>query len=243
MAPGSHGFLPRLDATGRMAPFHSGTPESSPPTESRLAARAFDVLRKQGPRVFWTETLARLIYRRYHLVELRLVGPLPSAKASEPLEIEEIPPSRSDEHRPFWPELHPAYFERCFAAGYRCFIARVEGRPLAVSWSAHDRIWSDFLECQIPLADDEAYGFGTYVLPEARGNGIAPALMSYRARILADAGNRRLFHLVEPTNRANTRVIEKLGDQLVAVIGHYRLGGRRWLFCRYRPGFTPPGGD
>jgi GNAT superfamily N-acetyltransferase len=226
-----------------MAPFHSGTPESPPPTASQLAARAFDVLRKQGPRAFWTATLARLIYRRYHLVELRLDGPLPSAKASEPLEIEEIPPSRSDEHRPFWPELHPAYFERCFAAGYRCFIARVEGRPLAVSWSAHNRIWSDFLECQIPLADDEAYGFGTYVLPEARGKNIAPALLSHRSQILADSGCRRLFDLWVPGNRASGRMFEKLGFQRVAVVGHYRVGGRRWLFYRARRGFEPPGGS
>jgi GNAT superfamily N-acetyltransferase len=217
-------------------------PASGPSSAGQAVARALEILGQAGPRGLWFAVLARLIYRRYHLYEVALDRSLPAAEVSVPLTFEELSADMTEEQRPFWLEQSPVYFERCFAAGYRCFIARVEGRPVAVSWSAHDRIWSDFLECQIPLGEDEAYGFATYVLPEARGKGIAPALISYRARILADAGNRRLFHLVEPTNRANARLVEKLGDQLVAVIGHYRLGGRRWLFCRYRPGFTPPGG-
>jgi ribosomal protein S18 acetylase RimI-like enzyme len=227
-----------------MAPFHSGTPGPAPRRGGELAAYGLDVLRKEGPRALARQGLARWLYRRYYLYELRLGAA--GAYAQEPVpsfEIEELPPSRSDEHRPFWPELNPAYFERCFSLGHRCFIARTDGRPLAVSWTAEDRIWSDFLEFELPLAEDEAYFFGGYALPAARGKGIVPALRRHSMKLLAESGHTRVFDMHEPDNRASARMFEKLGFRRVAVIGHYRLGRRRWLFCRAGRGFEPPGGE
>jgi GNAT superfamily N-acetyltransferase len=223
-----------------MAPFHTGALGRPPRRGRELVEYGVGVLRQEGPGALLRESLARVLYRRYHLMELRL-GPLPSTERSAPLEIEELPPSRSEEHRAFWSHLSPGYFEWCFAAGYRCYIAQIEGEPLGVSWVAHDRIWSDFLECQIPLADDEAYFFGTFALPAARGRGIASALLLHAARTLAESGHRRVFDLHLPGNRPAARMFDKVGFRRVAVVGHYRLGRRRWLFCRARRGFEPPG--
>jgi GNAT superfamily N-acetyltransferase len=231
--------LPTLDDTGMMAPFRSGVQYRGLTSRERFA-HARDVLRQAGPRGLWFTVLARFFYRRYYLYEVRLDPVSATLSASVPVAFEEVKADRSGEFRQFWPEVGPAFLEHCFEAGYRCFVARSADRPIAMSWAADDRIWSDFLECQMPLAEDEVYGFATYVLPEARGKGVAGALLSYRARSLTESGYRRLFHLVEPERI--TRLVGKLDDRLVAVIGHYRFGRRRWLFCRSRAGFAPPGG-
>jgi GNAT superfamily N-acetyltransferase len=200
------------------------------------------VLARQGLRGVWFAGLARLFYRRFHVYELSLEGPLPTVEASIPIGFEELDPPRSEEIRPFWPRLGRAYFDRCFAESYRCFVARTDGRPVAVTWAAEDRISSDFLECQLPLAPDEAYCFATITLPRVQGEGIATALRCHLARVLAESGKRRLFNLVDPSEKPSVRVVEKLGCRRVAVIGHFRLGRQRWYFCRARPGLTPPGG-
>jgi GNAT superfamily N-acetyltransferase len=226
-----------------MAPFHSGTSALPALGSGGALGRARVVLREQGLRGLWFAVLARLAYRRYHLLELRLDGPLPSFEASIPIAFEELDPSQSEEIGPFWPRLSRAYFDRCFAQGYRCFVARAQGRPVAVTWAAHDAIWSDFLECQIPLAEDEAYGFATYTLPEVRGKAVAPALRSHLARVLAESGNRRMFNLIDPMEGPSARLVEKLGYRTAAVVGHYRLGRRRWYFYRPDSGIVPPGGS
>jgi GNAT superfamily N-acetyltransferase len=224
-----------------MTRFHSGTSALPALRAGGALGRARVILSEQGLRGLWFAVLARLVHRRYHLLELRLDGPLPSFEASIPLVFEQLEPSRSEEIAPFWPRLSRAYFDRCFAAGYRCFVARAEGRPVAVTWAADDAIWSDFLECRIPLAQDEAYGFATYTLPEVRGKGVAPALRSHLARVLAESGKRRMFNLIEPLEKPSARLVEKLGYRKAAVVGHYRLGRRRWLFYRPAPGVAPPG--
>lgn len=203
--------------------------------------RFAEVLRDEGIRGLWFGVLANTVYRRLALLELALDRPIPDANSTVRVAFGELSETEIDELAAFRPDSDPSEVGRRLRDGHRCFVARAEGRLLAVSWAGVGRIWSEYLTREIPLASDERCTYGTFTSPAARGHNIATALRATMARELRAAGCRRLLSMVGPENKAGLRLPEKLGYRRIGVVGFVKLGPWRRDFCRVRRGWRPPG--
>jgi GNAT superfamily N-acetyltransferase len=108
--------------------------------------------------------------------------------------------------------------------GNTCYIARLNGVPVAYGWVA--RSAADIGELELALHVDESnrYLWDFQTLPEWRGRGIYPLLLQ---AILAEEGTEghRFWIIAAPENRASARGIEKAGFTPVAQLAFTRERG------------------
>jgi GNAT superfamily N-acetyltransferase len=102
-------------------------------------------------------------------------------------------------------------FERRLATtGRRCFAAYRDGRVIGYTWSS-DLVEPDLETFPLPLPSDAVYCCDLYVVPRERNKGLGSALVSARMADARARGFRRCWRVVERSNRASLRTVEKTG--------------------------------
>lgn len=96
------------------------------------------------------------------------------------------------------------------------FVAEDEGR------------WLGVVACHLRVAPTEAQLYSMWVAPEARGTGIARALIRAVAEWAAERGVERVYLFVQERNAGAQRMYERVG---------FRTTGAREAMPTGRPGF------
>jgi SAM-dependent methyltransferase/GNAT superfamily N-acetyltransferase len=203
--------------------------------------RAAEIWREAGLQGLWFKALGETVYRRTVLVERPLHEPIPRVSTSLPVTIGLLSETEINEYLNFRPETHPLEVRNRLEAGHLCFVARYEGRIVSAAWIATERVWIDYLACEIRLAADEAYLYESFTSPESRGQNIPAVRATHEAQHFRDAGYRRLVAVIMPENTPALRHAEKAGWHPFGMMGYVKLGPWRWDFCRVKPNARPPG--
>jgi GNAT superfamily N-acetyltransferase len=189
-------------------------------------ARAWAVLRDDGPRIFWLKLAGDLGYRRLLLLQRSLAQEIPEPAARVPVIVEILPPEAADELFACRPETARARVLQRWRAGHLCFVARHEGAVVSSCWTATANAYSEYLEYAIDLAPGDAYLFDAFTLPRYRGNGVAHAVCMRQLRYLQQTGHRRAIRMTAPENTVALRVHAKAGFRPLGSI--VRVGFGRW---------------
>jgi len=94
---------------------------------------------------------------------------------------------------------------------------------------------SEAVRCAAVRASDQPAGELSYwLLPEARGRGLAFAAVSEMMKIAADAGLKSLVLDIEEENAASIRVAERVGaERRTPSRAHTDRFGERWTMVVY----------
>lgn len=125
----------------------------------------------------------------------------------------------------------PCEAQRRFAAGSRCFVARIEGDIAGYGWVSQGEECIGELERIIRLRPDEAYIWDCATLEPFRRLGVYSALLGYIATTLRREGLRRLWIGASLQNRPSLKGFANAGFQPVVIILYARLlrMSRSWL--------------
>lgn len=132
-------------------------------------------------------------YEHGTLWTMVLDGNVPAPAVSLAVTFGEAPPEAVEPLAATMGLEEPSEVRRRFAAGSRCFVARVEGDVAAYGWVSQrvERIGE--LERSLHMRPDEAYIWDCATLPGFRRRGLYTALLGYIAATLRDEGVRRLW--------------------------------------------------
>ena len=202
------------------------------PRPERAVARAWSVLRDEGPRIFGLKLASALGYRKLLLLGRPLSEPVPPVAPRVPVRVELLPAAATDEYLAFRPDARRDRILRRWEAGNLCFVARHEGRIVACGWGTAAAAWTDYLHCAIELAPGDAYLYDGYTRPEWRGRGIFQALCAEELRALQRAGHRRAIRATAVHNTVAMHVHARSGFRLIGSIVRYRLGPWQWIVRR-----------
>lgn len=107
---------------------------------------------------------------------------------------------------------------------------RADGTIVYVVWVGGCKIYSYLLDRWYTLAEEEAYAYGAYTLPEYRNLGIHKAAVARRTPILFRRGYRRQYTFIEHDNVPARRMPEQLGFRKIGITGFAELFGIRLYF-------------
>ena len=203
------------------------------------------MLREEGARALWFKTLGEICYRRLVIMEFPLEQTIPTFPIDGPASIDFLDPLEIDEYLSFQRQDRREQISARFAAGHRCFAARIDGQLAGVTWCALGDARIEFLGVAFPLAPGEAFGFGTYTHPSFRARGVASGIRSQLLSTLKREGLQRCFGAVMPENRGGMRVAEKLGYRPIGIVGAVWFGGHRQRrrVIRMKRGELAPGSE
>jgi RimJ/RimL family protein N-acetyltransferase len=155
---------------------------------------------------------------------------LPECQARVSVDVEELPPDATQIAIALGhlPKIHTFDIPQRVENGHRCFVARYGQQAVYVTWIALGQCYSYALDREYKLADDEAYSYSSYALPEFRGNAIHPAVRCHILHLLKEAGYERAYSFIDPKNRAAKRMPERLGYEKVGITGFVEVAGIRW---------------
>lgn len=133
----------------------------------------------------------------------------------------------------------PCQAQQRFAAGSRCFVARIEDAIAAYGWVSRGVEEIGELECSLRMRPDEAYIWDCATLAPFRRRGLYSALLAFTAQCLREDGVRRIWIGASVRNLPSLRGFAAAGFQPVANVFHVRLltVSRTWLM---REATTPP---
>lgn len=112
---------------------------------------------------------------------------------------------------------------RRFAAGSRCFVARLEGAIVAYGWVSQGMERIGELERSLHMRPDEAYIWDCVTLPPFRRQGLYTALLGYIVAVLREEGMRRLWIGTSLQNRPSLQGMATAGFQPVIKVMYIRL--------------------
>lgn len=194
--------------------------------------RAAEVLRTEGARSLWFRILGETVYRRAILIERLLHDPIAEQQAGVDVEVNLLTPGDLDEYLAHHPGSIASEICERFRQGQKCFVARHRNNIASTCWAATGTARIDYLNCEISLAEDEVYTYGSYTtarfrnlnIPAVRGNEM---VLHFRER-----GYRRFVAILMPENKPAFGPIEKIGYRRIGTLGYVKLGPWRRLFCR-----------
>jgi GNAT superfamily N-acetyltransferase len=122
-------------------------------------------------------------------------------------------------------DLSDAFLERASDHGFDAVGLRDRRGLVACNWFVRNHVAapvSPSVDVVVTHADC-AYGFKTFVRPDARGKGLGPHLLSGRNLLLRDLGITRVLGYIDPDNFASLRGYSKIGGTPVGWAG-YNVG-------------------
>lgn len=113
--------------------------------------------------------------------------------------------------------------ERRFAAGSRCFVARIEGALAGYGWVSHDAERVGELERVLRMKPGEAYIWDCATLPPYRRQGVYTALLVAITTALLGAGGGRIWIGAALINRPSLSGFARAGFRPALMIYYLRL--------------------
>lgn len=123
-----------------------------------------------------------------------------------------------------------------FAAGSRCFIARVAGQIACYGWVSRGAERIGELERTLRMRPDEAYIWDCATLPAFRRRGLYTALLRQIVARLGAEGARRVWIGASTSNEPSLRTFANAGFQPAVTVTFARLLGWRRFTARALPG-------
>ncbi|CAG1000766.1 hypothetical protein BURK1_02836 [Burkholderiales bacterium] len=197
--------------------------------------RALSSLRHEGIVTFGLKLASEFGYRRVLLLGRPLDEPIPDVAPTLPIEIAVLNDGEIDDYLAFRPESGRASVSRQLASGWTCFVVRHENRIVSACWAPRPPYRSSYLECDMPVADGDAYLTDAWTLAAYRGRSIAHLLCLYQLRHYRALGYARALRGTVPENRSALRAHAKSGFRPIAMLGRVRLGPWRHHFRREWP--------
>jgi GNAT superfamily N-acetyltransferase len=198
-------------------------------------SRAAEVLRTEGLRSLWFRILGETVYRRAILIERLLHVPIVEQQAGVEVEVSLLTAGDLDEYLAHRPGSSAAEICGRFRQGQKCFVARHQKIIANTCWAATGTARIDYLSCDISLAGDEVYTYGSYTAPRFRNLNIAAVRGNEMVRYFRERGYRRFVAIVMPENKVAFRPAEKIGYRRIGTLGYVKLGPWRRFFCRVHP--------
>ena len=195
-------------------------------------ARAFAVLRDEGPRSFWFKLASELGYRRLLVLERPLTQPIPEVAPRIAVRLEVLAEAQADDYIAFRPQAARARVLARLHGGHRCYVARHADLVVSSCWSATGNASSEYLQCAIDLTVGDAYLFDAFTLPAYRGQRIGLALCMRQLRDLQQAGYRRAIRATVPENVVALRAHARGGFRPVGMIRRFKIGPWQKTFRR-----------
>ncbi len=203
-------------------------------TPRQALARAVEIARNQGLKVLWIKILGETVYRRFLLVEDVLNRPLPPLESIPRIELTELRENEIDQYLSLRPDQSAEEIGRRFRAGHRCWVTRDNGRVVGAIWLVTGRASIDLLGCEISLAPDEIYSYGSFTDPRCRGQRL-PAARSRLLRPMLEAqGFRRRLSVSDPEDLEAMRAARRSGCRPICTMGYLQIGRWRRYFVRPR---------
>jgi ribosomal protein S18 acetylase RimI-like enzyme len=143
----------------------------------------------------------------------------------------------------FWDELVVVMgsgmepeIRRRFAAGRRCYAARVAGRLVAYGWVSFNEEFVGELNLQLHLLPGEAYIWNCVTLPAFRRQHFYSALLGYIVQQLQKEPLARAWIGADFDNTPSQRGLARAGFTHVADLYLARVQGRRQAWVEGLPG-------
>jgi ribosomal protein S18 acetylase RimI-like enzyme len=111
-----------------------------------------------------------------------------------------------------------------FAAGRRCFVARVGGEIASYGWVTPGGEWIGELDREVRLDPDEAYIWQCATAPAHQRRGLYKALLAGMLLALAREGFRRVWIGAALANTPSVKAFASLGLTPVLMVDYRRLG-------------------
>lgn len=180
----------------------------------------------------WTATVAGA-YRRLGVpgVAVALAGRLPRRVLNVQWYdfLQTIPPG--DPSVPLWEETRVAgpddlgalagvgragaeELRARLAGGDRAYLASDGGRPLGYVWYRSGRWRED--DTEFALADDERWGYDSFIAPTDRGRRIGPGMAAYALADLQRLGVHRVLAVIDRLNESSARAARRYGARPIA---------------------------
>lgn len=190
-----------------------------------LPADAALAWRRDRARGVWLEVAARTLHRLFRRGRLLIVeqdlATVPHIPPPADVHIEPLLATQLGELEAVVGRRRLARLQRAAARGRVCLAARRPGRIVGYTWIA-ETMDRELDICALPMPPDAAYLLDLYVLPEERSRGLGSALVSARLRHARERGFQRAWRLIEPTNRASLRTLEKTSARGTRLLGELR---------------------
>jgi ribosomal protein S18 acetylase RimI-like enzyme len=121
---------------------------------------------------------------------------------------------------------------RLWRRGDLAVLARLNGRPAGIAWSARGPVEAPELGRTLHLDRYEAYIHDVYVAPSARGRNVAPSMLELLALELRQRDVFRAWALIAHENVASVRAFEKASYTPVCDVIYTRIAGLDRLAAR-----------
>lgn len=162
-------------------------------------------------------------YERGTLWTMVLDGNVPAPVAAPSITFGEVPPEAAESLAArMGPEQLPEVRRR-FAAGRRCFVARIGDEIAAYGWVSQGVEHIGELERSLHMQPDEAYIWDCATLPAYRRKGHYTALLGHIAALLQGEGVRRLWIGTSLQNRPSLQGMAAAGFRPVIKVRFVRL--------------------
>jgi len=122
--------------------------------------------------------------------------------------------------------------EERFKAGRLCFVAEENGDIVNYVWVGLDATFVDELGREIRIDPASAYRYDGYTVPEYRGLGILPVVLTRVADYLFKNGIEEIYDIVVSDNRPSLRAHEKIGSRKMGEITFIKLFKSTRYRCR-----------
>lgn len=211
-------------------------------TPRSAVRRARDVLYEQGPSGVAFGMLAHTFYRRLWIFELPLTSATPEPSVPDRVEVTELDAAQLGALQGLRPSETPLDVMRTrMHQGHRCWVARIDGRVVAMQWAAAGTLPGPWLGVDLPLAPDESSSYDSFTAPSHRGRGLGVLLRAVMARALGANGHTRLLATVLPENLPAVKLVERLGYARIGTVRAFTFGPVRRSAVRMAAGRRPPG--
>jgi len=126
--------------------------------------------------------------------------------------------------------------EKRFKAGHLCFVAEKNGDIVNYVWVSFDATFVDEVGRKIRVGPQSAYRYDGYTVPEYRGLGILPVMLTRVADYLFQNRIEEIYDVVVSNNLPSLRAHEKVGSRKMGEITLIKLLRSSRYSCK---GSTP----
>ena len=116
--------------------------------------------------------------------------------------------------------------------GHLCFIAEKNGDIVNYAWVSLNETYVNEIERRIRLGSDSVYRYDGYTVPEYRGMGILPTVLTKSSDYLFQNGIKEIYDIVASNNFPSLRAHQKVGSRKMGEITFIRLFKLRRYECK-----------